>query len=83
MVPITGPTENLKEFSAIFLPGCQAKNWNERDQYRCDTLGTEAGMCNNLTSSLVDTGNTWGKTKAFNGLVNWTLEMENTKMAES
>ena len=75
--PSTGPTTDLKKFSAIFLPGCQAQNSSERSKFRCSSAGRDAGMCNNLTSTLIDTGNVWGETKALNGAVSWTLEMEN------
>ena len=75
--PSTGPTTDLKKFSAIFLPGCQAQNSSERSKFRCSIAGQDAGMCNNLTSTLIDTGNVWGETKALNGAVSWTLEMEN------
>ena len=75
MAPLTGPTVDLKKFSAIFLPGCQAKNASERLKFRCSDAGQDAGMCNNLTSTLSDTGNVWGKNKALNGAVNWTVEM--------
>ena len=75
--PSTGPTIDLNKFSAIFLPGCQAQNGNEREKFNCSNAGNDAGMCNNLTSSLTDTGNVWGKTKALGGVVSWTVEMEN------
>lgn len=65
-------------FRMSFLPGCGAKNAtnDETKKYGCTHISTDRGQCGNYLRTLASTGNVFGKTKAFGGLVEWTTEME-------
>ena len=75
--PVTGACSDPKKFCATFMPSCAAKTPDDMTTYNCSTAGADAGWCGNfIANSLVSTHNVWGNTKAFNGKVEWTKEMQ-------
>ena len=76
--PATSPCGDPKQFCASFMPTCPTNDPGEYENFNCELgAGLDGGRCDNfLFNEFVNTGNTWGSTKAFDGAVDWTLEME-------
>jgi hypothetical protein len=75
--PVTGACSDPTKFCATFMPSCAAKTPDDIKTYNCSVAGADAGWCGNfIANSLVSTHNVWGNTKAFDGKVEWTKEMQ-------